>query len=331
MKRTVHHQLLTLLCFLAHFVIACFLCPSDEGGRLSQRSHSAASLRRGHRHRAAAEPQSLHQQCRGSRGLKWTLEELKPCGWPCCQCLGVGEDTGRFVLLALAILLYLLGGAGVFFSSRGSTGAAGSGALGSAPAQLQPHLQHQPAGAQQLPQELRGGKGGWHQGGLQQGALGFQRGILLCWNRRVHHRKTESDVHSAEVDDTSRKKQWSEVLNWLLGQLEAPCLCPGQGNRRNVVVPGHQRARRDPSIETDAVNDSEGDGRRMSGEMISMRDFLVANKVNLAIMQKQLSEMANGHHPLHQSASSSCNNGFSGGIGALGIMNNRLAETSGDR
>ncbi|KAI4880787.1 hypothetical protein NFI96_004179 [Prochilodus magdalenae] len=32
----------------------------------------------------------------------------------CCQCLGVGEDTGRFVLLALAILLYLLGGAGVF-------------------------------------------------------------------------------------------------------------------------------------------------------------------------------------------------------------------------
>ncbi|XP_017580158.1 potassium channel subfamily K member 13b [Pygocentrus nattereri] len=122
-----------------------------------------------------------------------------------------------------------------------------------------------------------------------------------------------------------------QVLNWLLGQLEAPCLCPGQGNRRNVVVPGLLRARRDPSIETDVVNDSEGDGRRMSGEMISMRDFLAANKVNLAIMQKQLSEMANGHHALHQSASSSRNNGFSGGIGALGIMNNRLAETSGDR
>jgi hypothetical protein len=46
-----------------------------------------------------------------------------------------------------------------------------------------------------------------------------------------------------------------------------------------VVVPGHLRARRDLSIETDAVNDSEADGRRMSGEMISMKDFLAANKV----------------------------------------------------
>ncbi|XP_072513021.1 potassium channel subfamily K member 13b [Salminus brasiliensis] len=120
-----------------------------------------------------------------------------------------------------------------------------------------------------------------------------------------------------------------QVLNWLLRRLEAPCLCPGRGSRRNVVVPGHLRARRGPSIETDAVNDSEGDGRRMSGEMISMRDFLAANKVNLAIMQKQLSEMANGHHP-RPSASSSRHNGFSGGVGALGIMNNRLAETSVD-
>ncbi|KAK1796244.1 hypothetical protein P4O66_009319 [Electrophorus voltai] len=123
-----------------------------------------------------------------------------------------------------------------------------------------------------------------------------------------------------------------QVLNWLLQQLEAPCLCPGQGRhqtRRNVVVPGHLRARRDPSIDTDAVNDSEGDGRRMSGEMISMRDFLAANKVSLAIMQKQLSEMANGLP--RQSTSSSRHNGFSGGVGALGIMNNRLAETSVDR
>ncbi|XP_029903308.1 potassium channel, subfamily K, member 13 [Myripristis murdjan] len=130
-----------------------------------------------------------------------------------------------------------------------------------------------------------------------------------------------------------------QVLNWLLRRLEAPCRCcfPGRGGhhphrypRRNVVAPGRLRARRDPSIETDAVNESETDtGRRMSGEMISMRDFLVANKVNLAIMQKQLSEMANGHP--RQSGSSSHQNGFSGGVGALGIMNNRLAETSVDR
>lgn len=52
-------------------------------------------------------------------------------------------------------------------------------------------------------------------------------------------------------------------------------------------------------------------------------------QVNLAIMQKQLSEMAI-EHP-RQSGSTSRQNGFSGGVGALGIMNNRLAETSVDR
>ncbi|XP_004083452.1 potassium channel subfamily K member 13 [Oryzias latipes] len=129
-----------------------------------------------------------------------------------------------------------------------------------------------------------------------------------------------------------------QVLNWLLRRLETPCRCcfprrgihPHRHPRRNVVAPGHLRARRDPSIETDAINESETDpGRRMSGEMISMRDFLAANKVNLAIMQKQLSEMAIGHP--RQTNSSSRQNGFSGGVGALGIMNNRLAETSMDR
>lgn len=77
-----------------------------------------------------------------------------------------------------------------------------------------------------------------------------------------------------------------QVLNWLLRRLEAPCRCcfptrgPHRHPRRNVVAPGHLRARRDPSIDTDAINDSETDnGRRMSGEMISMRDFLAANKV----------------------------------------------------
>ncbi|XP_061610295.1 potassium channel subfamily K member 13b isoform X2 [Phyllopteryx taeniolatus] len=128
------------------------------------------------------------------------------------------------------------------------------------------------------------------------------------------------------------------VLNWLLRRLEAPCRCcysrrghhPHRHPRRNVVAPGHLRARSEPSIETDAINESETDvGRRMSGEMISMRDFLAANKVNLAIMQKQLSEMAIGHP--RQSSSTSHHNGFSGGVGALGIMNNRLAETSVDR
>ncbi|KAL4630351.1 potassium channel subfamily K member 13-like [Arapaima gigas] len=127
-----------------------------------------------------------------------------------------------------------------------------------------------------------------------------------------------------------------QVLNWILRWLAPPCCghtcCPGfgLGLRHNAVGPHRNHPRHNISIETDAVNDSEEtDGRRMSGEMISMRDFLAANKVNLAIMQKQLSETANGH-PC-QSGSCSRHNGFSEGVGALAIMNNRLAETSVDR
>ncbi|TRY59794.1 hypothetical protein DNTS_024219 [Danionella cerebrum] len=124
-----------------------------------------------------------------------------------------------------------------------------------------------------------------------------------------------------------------QVLNWLLKKLKIPCRhCPRRPlrPRRNAVMPSRLRTQvRNISIDTDAVNDSETDGRRLSGEMISMRDFLAANKVNLAIMQKQLSETANGHP--RASGSTNKHNGFSGGVGALGIMNNRLAETSVDR
>ncbi|MEQ2179349.1 Potassium channel subfamily K member 12, partial [Goodea atripinnis] len=61
----------------------------------------------------------------------------------------------------------------------------------------------------------------------------------------------------------------------------------------------------------------------------SCANSFLSTQVNLAIMQKQLSEMAVGHP--RQSGSCSHQNGFSGGVGALGIMNNRLAETSMDR
>lgn len=63
--------------------------------------------------------------------------------------------------------------------------------------------------------------------------------------------------------------------------------------------------------------------------MISMKDLAASNKVSLAIMQKQLSESANGYP--RTVCGSSRHNGFSGGVGALGIMNNRLAETSNSR
>ncbi|GLD46985.1 potassium channel subfamily K member 13 isoform X1 [Lates japonicus] len=111
--------------------------------------------------------------------------------------------------------------------------------------------------------------------------------------------------------------------------------------KRNTVQPisshcpaGRHRYR-DGSVET--VCDSETDagavpdgvcvGRRLSGEMISVNEFMVSNKVSLALLQKQLSETA--HQGPRQSYGHQ--NGFSGGVGALAIMNNRLQETSVDR
>ncbi|XP_076024819.1 potassium channel, subfamily K, member 13 [Genypterus blacodes] len=81
--------------------------------------------------------------------------------------------------------------------------------------------------------------------------------------------------------------------------------------------------------ETDAGAAADGVymGRRMSGEMISVNEFTTSNKVSLALLQKQLSETA--HQGPRQSYGHQ--NGFSGGVGALAIMNNRLQETSVDR
>ncbi|NXF01517.1 KCNKD protein, partial [Smithornis capensis] len=124
-----------------------------------------------------------------------------------------------------------------------------------------------------------------------------------------------------------------QSINWILKKLACKCCHRCQRrlfhSRRNVVMPGNVRGQRNISIETDVVNESDTDGRRLSGEMISMKDFLASNKVSLAIMQKQLSETANGYP--RQMSSNSKQNGFSGGVGALAIMNNRLAETSVDR
>ncbi|XP_067463835.1 potassium channel subfamily K member 13 isoform X1 [Thunnus thynnus] len=83
----------------------------------------------------------------------------------------------------------------------------------------------------------------------------------------------------------------------------------------------------DSETEAGAVTDGVYVGRRLSGEMISVNEFMVSNKVSLALLQKQLSETA--HQGPRQSYGHQ--NGFSGGVGALAIMNNRLQETSVDR
>lgn len=124
-----------------------------------------------------------------------------------------------------------------------------------------------------------------------------------------------------------------QSVNWILQKVGSSCCQQCQRrllqSRRNVVMPGNVRNQRDVSIETDGVVESDTDGRRLSGEMISMKDFLAANKVSLAILQKQLSETANGCP--HSANMLSRDSEFSGGVGALAVMNNRLAETSRDR
>ncbi|KAK1788323.1 hypothetical protein P4O66_016767 [Electrophorus voltai] len=111
--------------------------------------------------------------------------------------------------------------------------------------------------------------------------------------------------------------------------------------KRNTVhpAPAAEAARKqrfkNASVETVCDSETEAGpgpdggyltGRRLSGEMISVNDFM-ANKVSLAILQKQLSETAHGN----PRQSHVRQNGFSGGVGAFAIMNNRLQETSVDR
>uniref|UniRef100_A0A8C8FPQ4 Potassium channel domain-containing protein n=2 Tax=Oncorhynchus TaxID=8016 RepID=A0A8C8FPQ4_ONCTS len=132
-----------------------------------------------------------------------------------------------------------------------------------------------------------------------------------------------------------------QVLNWMLQNL---CCqrCKIKSNsfplgRRNAIRPGSRirkgrfRIKRTPDSGDSGPceSDMEGGGRRLSGEMISMKDLTASNKVSLALMQKQLSESANGYP--RTVCGGSRHNGFSGGVGALGIMNNRLAETSNSR
>uniref|UniRef100_A0AAR2JGA8 Potassium channel domain-containing protein n=1 Tax=Pygocentrus nattereri TaxID=42514 RepID=A0AAR2JGA8_PYGNA len=121
-----------------------------------------------------------------------------------------------------------------------------------------------------------------------------------------------------------------QTLNWILAKLDCSrmqCPCQGHTYRRQGRACPCSRKQRFTNASVETVCDSETDaGRRLSGEMISVNDFM-ANKVSLAILQKQLSETAHGN----PRQSHVRQNGFSGGVGAFAIMNNRLQETSVDR
>ncbi|XP_023779088.1 potassium channel subfamily K member 12 [Cyanistes caeruleus] len=125
-----------------------------------------------------------------------------------------------------------------------------------------------------------------------------------------------------------------QILNWVLKKFECRC-CPKchksstRLSRRNAITPGARLRRHNVAVDTDGQYDSDTEGRRLSGEMISMRELTASSKVSLAILQKQLSETANGYP--RNVCINTRQNGFSAGVGALAIMNNRLAETSDSR
>lgn len=115
-----------------------------------------------------------------------------------------------------------------------------------------------------------------------------------------------------------------QALNWLIKKLNCDCRVrrPPTG-RRNAITPGHLNRRvksNTVKVEVECDSDSEGGGRRNSGEMISMRDFLQANKISLAMMQKQLWETS------QRAQSGSSSNGFQGGVGPLAILNRKLGQ-----
>uniref|UniRef100_A0A4W5LQ17 Potassium channel, subfamily K, member 12 like n=1 Tax=Hucho hucho TaxID=62062 RepID=A0A4W5LQ17_9TELE len=116
-----------------------------------------------------------------------------------------------------------------------------------------------------------------------------------------------------------------QTLNWILTRLACPGRrCPCSYPKRDASVETVYNSETDAGTGVDGV----AGGRRLSGEMISVNDFTASNKVSLALLQKQLCETAHqgprqSHVPRH--------NGFSGGVGAFAIMNNRLQETSVDR
>ncbi len=118
-----------------------------------------------------------------------------------------------------------------------------------------------------------------------------------------------------------------QFLNWLIRRLNCRCCYrPKPRPRRNAITPGHMQKQQKernaaPDLtDVDSNYDSEG-SRRGSGEMISMRDFLSANKISLAMMQKQLYETAHrGAFRTHESG------GFQGPVGPLAILNQKLGQ-----
>ena len=117
-----------------------------------------------------------------------------------------------------------------------------------------------------------------------------------------------------------------QFLNWLLRRLNCQCRVKRPPRtRRNAITPGHlHRGAKTPTVTVmDNDFDSDSEYRRNSGEMISMKDFLQANKISLAMMQKQLWETS-------QRGNSHSSGAFQDGVGPLAILNKKLGQDEYD-
>ncbi|XP_068942161.1 potassium channel subfamily K member 13 [Petaurus breviceps papuanus] len=116
-------------------------------------------------------------------------------------------------------------------------------------------------------------------------------------------------------------------INWILKKMECHyCQCQRKAFlfRRNVVTPSNVQSGQEITIEKDGMIESEMGGCPLSGERIGMKDFITSSKASLAILQKQLSETDNNRSP-QQAHTSAGSKGFSGGVGAVPITENKIA------
>ncbi|XP_033106366.1 potassium channel subfamily K member 13-like [Anneissia japonica] len=133
-----------------------------------------------------------------------------------------------------------------------------------------------------------------------------------------------------------------QFLNFVLKKLECRCCQkPRPRPRRNAITPGHMRqpvqrtgsagSKKIPKkvevqdVDSNYDSDTEvnhgGDGRRNSGEMISLKDFLAHNKVSLAVMQKKLYDSQNNQNNTRS------NGALGMPVGGVAILNDKLQET----
>ncbi|KAJ4430249.1 hypothetical protein ANN_22461 [Periplaneta americana] len=154
--------------------------------------------------------------------------------------------------------------------------------------------------------------------------------------------------HSMRIQQSRRRRRRrsSAGMPGNLRRHRKPHLAATFGRRApvcGVVSDGNAKSPNKDGDSDSMGYDSEGDGaggRRLSGEMISMKDFLQANKVSLAVMQKQLYETAqmqrggyhHGNDRGYYSGGRRPPGSFTPGtVGPLAIVSQKLGESGSGR